>query len=366
MLFHGKLDGIGRLGYELIKRLAKMRPNDRITCIYDRRHEKYYDFGDNVEHVHIGPPARHPILWKIWFDYRLPRFLKKLKADVFISIDGYNSLRSDIPSIIFGHDLAPLHFPDHMKLSHSLYYRRYHPLFMKKANAIIANSHFTKQDIIETLGIDESKIKVAHSGLSNHFKILDDQEIQQTKDQFTDGEDYFVFVGTRSPRKNLVRLIQAFHKYRWELGLNHLVIVGRPGWKDREFLNEHKKDPRDIHLFENASDELVARLIGAADAVIFPSLYEGFGLPIIEAQAAGVPVITSNVSSMPEVAGDAALLANPISIDSITHQMQLTIDDEIRYDLIKKGFENIKRFNWDDQAMAVDQTITNLLLQNDI
>ena len=366
MLFKKRLDGIGRLSYEVIKRLALLRPNDQIYCIYDRTHKEYYNFGSNVHHVAIGLPARHPILWKLWFDYSIPNFLNKIKADCFVSLDGYNTLSSGLPSIIFGHDIAPLHFPQHMKWSHRLYYRRYLPLFLKKAHAIIANSAFTKKDIRDTLQIQGDKIHVACSGRNDYFKSLSREQVGLVRAKYTDGQPYFIFTGTRSPRKNLVRLIAAFDQVKKEHNVDHhLLIVGRSGWKDQSVIDQYRSsDYKDsIQLLESIDDLELAKLVGAADSTVFVSLYEGFGLPIIEAMACNVPVVTSDVSSMPEVAGDAALIVDPYDINAIAQAMYRSISDQqLRAALITIGAQRHLKFNWDDQANKVDELIDLLVL----
>jgi len=251
MLFKDRLDGIGRLSYEVVKRLAVLRPNDQIYCIYDRKHAVHYNFGDNIRHVSIGLPARHPILWKLWFDFAIPSFLKKIKADCFISLDGYNTLSSDVPSIIFGHDIAPIHFPEHMKWSHAKYYKMYLPRFLNKAQAIVANSTFTKKDIVDTLSIDASKIHVACSGRNDYFKPISNSETAIIRAKYSDNKPYFIFTGTRSPRKNLVRLIAAFDLIKEKYQLEHqLLVVGRPGWKESSIIEKYHSSnfKQDIHM----------------------------------------------------------------------------------------------------------------------
>jgi len=361
MMFKGRLDGIGRLSYEVVRRLAVLRLDDTIYCIYDRHHDVYFDFGDNVKHVSIGLPARHPVLWKLWFDYSIPKFLNKINADHFISLDGYNCLKSDVPSVIIAHDIAPIHFPQHMKSSHARYYQRYLPLFLEKADAIVANSAFTKKDVVDTLGVDADKIHVATSGLNAYFKPLDGKVIEASRNKYVSGKPYFIFTGTRSPRKNLIRLIQAFEQVKERHDLPHqLLIVGRSGWKDGDVVNKVMESDyeQEIKLLENIDDVTMAKLVAAADASVFVSLYEGFGLPIIEAMACHVPVITSNVSSMPEVAGDAAVIVDPYDVNAIAEAMREVVSDEtLRTSLIEKGAKHCQQFNWDDQANMIHELI---------
>jgi len=365
MLFKDRLDGIGRLSYEVVKRLALLRPLDEIYCIYDRKHPEYFDFGINVRHVAIGLPARHPILWKLWFDYEIPSFLRRVKADCFISLDGYNTLRSDVPSIIFGHDIAALHFPKHMKWSHALYYRRYLARFLRKADAIVANSHFTKKDIKETLQIEADRIHVACSGRNDYFTPLSNAEIEKVRLGYAEGRPYYIFTGTRSPRKNLIRLMAAFDHIKTKYKIDHqLLIVGRSGWREEAIIDQYRSSHHrsSIQLLENIEDRVLAQLVGAADAAVFVSLYEGFGLPIIEAMASNVPIVTSNVSSMPEVAGDAAIIVDPYDTEAIADAMYRVVSDgALRSDLIKKGAKQYLQFNWDDQANTVNELIDHLV-----
>ncbi|MBT8221032.1 MAG: glycosyltransferase family 4 protein [Bacteroidia bacterium] len=364
LLFADFLDGIGRLSYEVLKRLTQVRPNDKFILVYDRKHSKYFDFGANVEHVVIGPPARHPILWKIWFDYIIPKIIKRYQAECFISLDGFNSLSIDIPSIIFGHDIAPLHYPNHMKWSHRWYCRHYFPLFYRKADFIIANSNFTKHDIVTTLEIDPSKIYVAHSGRNDRFKPISLSQQEEIRAMFTDGEPFFVFTGTISPRKNLERLIDAFNLFKSNhSGQYHLMIIGKRGWKYAAIDEAIKQSAfsTHIHILTDVNDVMITKLVASSHAAIYVSLYEGFGLPIIEGMSAHVPVICSDVSSMPEVAGDAAILVDPEDVNDILKAMvSVTTNRILREALIEKGKNQIMKYDWNDQAHTLGQLLDEI------
>lgn len=175
--------------------------------------------------------------------------------------------------------------------------------------------------------------------------------------KFSSGQPYFLFVGALQPRKNLVNLLRAFDKFKIQTGANtQLLIVGRKAWKAGPIFDVydqmHHQD--DVHLTGRVTDPELVNLYAAALATVYVPYFEGFGIPIIEAQACGSPVITSNCSSLPEVAGDAALLVDPFAVDSIVEALIKLHDNlGLRQELVVKGFHNMERFSWDQSAEAL-------------
>jgi len=271
-----------------------------------------------------------PILWRIWFDYMLPYHFRKHQIDVFYSPDGYGSLRTDVPTVLVSHDLAFEHFDDHNYSHHLRYLRKYAPRFHHKAKSIIAVSQATADDIIATYQIEPRKIHVA--GNSTTIKRSD-----RADKSITDGKEYLVYIGSLNPRKNIERLIAAFDQYKAESGHEtKLVIIGKLAWKSepiRLAMNNAKYASDIIHLSDVGDS--VSLLLSNATVLVYPSLFEGFGIPILEGFATGTPVITSDLSSMKEVAGDAALLVDPYSVDAIVQGLlELSSDPTLRQDLI--------------------------------
>jgi glycosyltransferase involved in cell wall biosynthesis len=352
-LISGKLEGIGLFSYEILKHMVIQHPEVDFIFLFDRPFSQEFIFAKNVKGVSISPPARHPFLWYAWFHIALPIWLKKNNPDVFLSMDGYTVLSSKVKKITVFHDLAFEHFPDQIGLLVNLYYKFFLPKYAKSSDSLIAVSHFTKQDLVTLYGIDENKINVVYNAAKSVYQPISENEKNTIKNYYSDGRDFFVFVGAIHPRKNVGNLLKAFDAFKSStLSDKKLLLIGRKGWRYNEIeaiLNQ-LKHRNDILLLGYKDSEETAKVVGAAHAMCYVSLFEGFGIPIIEAQQAEVPVITSNVSSMPEVAGDATLLINPSSVYEITQALEGLENISLRNDLIKKGVINATRFSWQESA----------------
>ncbi len=363
MLQKGRLEGIGRYIYETTKLMVLNHPEDQFFLLFDRPYDKKYVFADNVIPLVLGPPTRHPILWKFWFERRIPKVLKKHKIDVFLSGDGYCSLSTDIPTAMVSHDLAFEHFDDHNKSSHLTFYRKYSPQYHKKAKQIIAVSEATKLDISKLYNIGSDKITVIGNAASKMFKPISNIEQEKTRQKYTEGEAYFLYLGSLHPRKNIVNLIKAFELFKQATNSTEkLVLVGRLAWKT-EAINaalENSIFKKDIIHLNQIGDE-ISSIVASAKALVYVSLFEGFGIPILEAMQSGVPVICSNISSMPEVAGEAAILVDPHDVKEIaTAISQVAKDDDLRIMMINKGIMQASTFSWDKSAEDIYACIKSL------
>jgi glycosyltransferase involved in cell wall biosynthesis len=341
-----RIDGIGRYAWETTSRLVLAHPEIRFYFFFDRPWDDLFILAPNVFPVLVSPPCRHPLLFYIWFEWRLPQLFRKHKIDVFYSPDGFLSLSSGTPTLLVSHDLAYLHYPEYIPIMQRWYYKIFVKRFHLRADHIIAVSQFTKTDIINQFEISQHKTSVAYNALSGKFLREDRSE------NFSSSIPYFVFVGTLHPRKNIGTILDAFDHFKDKTGFSHqLLLIGSCMWNCKEFENRINSSSwaNDIHHIHGMNDDELIQKLKYADAMLYPSRFEGFGIPIIEAMALGVPVITSNVSSMPEVAGDAAILVKPDNFEEISDAMQKIISNlEFRKDLIMKAEENIKRFSWRD------------------
>ena len=214
LLLKGKLEGIGWFTYESFKRIVASHPEHEFYFIFDRQFDTEFVFADNVTPIVIGPPARHQILHYIWFEISIPRILKKINPDIFISPDSYLSLASKYPDLIVIHDLNFEYFPKNMPWLASKYYRYFTPKFAKKAKRIATVSEFSKNDIVNIYSIDPEKIDVVYNGSGEKFKPVSETVKKETKQQFSNGCDYFVFVGALNPRKNLSNIFRAFDSFK--------------------------------------------------------------------------------------------------------------------------------------------------------
>jgi glycosyltransferase involved in cell wall biosynthesis len=354
LLLKGKLEGIGWFTHQTLDRMVRKHPEHEFIFFFDRPYDPSFVFAPNVTPVVVSPQARHPILFYIWFEWRLPYLLRKYKADVFLSPDGYLSLKTKVPTCLVVHDLAFEHYPEHFVTSHKLYWRHYSPRFAEKAKRIATVSSYSKQDICHQYNIPGDKIDVVYNGAHDEYKPLEWDEREAVKAKYADGCEYFVFAGALHPRKNIVNLLKAFIAFKKRQRSNmKLVIVGRYAWKYDEVVKMREEMPfkEDVKWVGYMHVDELCKVMGGAYALVYPSLFEGFGIPILEALECNVPVIISNTSAMPEVAGDAGLLVDPTNVDDIADKMQqLYKDENLRAKLITNAKEQVKKFSWDKSA----------------
>ena len=354
LLLKGKLEGIGWFTYQTLERMVRDHPEHEFIFFFDRPYDPMFVFAPNVIPVVVHPQARHPILFYIWFEWSIPYMLRKYKADLFLSPDSHMSLSTEVPTCLVIHDLAFEHYPEHFILSHRLYWRHFSPLFAKKAKRIATVSTFSKNDIIKCYNIPPDKIDVVYNGAHNEYQPLAIEEREAVKKKYADGCEYFVFAGALHPRKNIVNLLKAFISFKKRQPTNmKLVIAGRPAWKYDEVEQMRAEMPfkDDVKWVGYMNVDELSKVIGAAYTLVYASIFEGFGIPILEALQCGVPAIVSNTSSMPEVADDAALLVDPNDPQDIADKMhQIYKDEALRTKLIANARQQIKKFDWNNTA----------------
>ncbi len=255
-------------------------------------------------------------------------------------------------SVVTVHDLGYLYYPEAHRLLDRVYLDLSTRYNARAATHLIADSSATKRDLIERYGIESDKITVVYPGYdSTVFQpVRDEEAIEAVKARYDIAGDYILFVGTLQPRKNLIRLMEAFSNIQPPISNIQLVIAGKKGWLYREIFQQVEKlglEGKVVFTGYVPEGDLPALLSGAR-LFAFPSLYEGFGLPVLEAMACGTPVVCSNVSSLPEVAGDAALLVDPLDVEGLTMAMEHILGDEsLRAELIERGFEQVRKFSWE-------------------
>lgn len=352
-LLSHKMEGFGWYTYETTKRLVENHPEHTFILFFDRPFDSKFVFGPNVIPVILRPPARHPILFILWFEFAVYRALKKYKADVFFSPDGYLSLRSKIPQVSVIHDLNFEHFPQDIPSVPRTYLRYFFPKFAKKASKIVTVSHYSRADIASVYGIHPSKIDVGWNGVSEVFKPISEVKKAEIRNQYAGGKPYFLFVGAIHPRKNLKRLMQAFEMYVNKGGKNHLVIVGENLWGKGSVYDEliQPKTKHQIHFTGHLPLQELANVMASAFCFTYVPYFEGFGIPLVEAMRSGVPIIAGKLTSLPEVGGEAALYVNPFDVASIARAMLLIESDEsMRQKLIELGLERSLLFDWNHTA----------------
>ncbi len=364
LLLPGKLEGLGRFACETLRHITQQHPEHEFIFIFDRKYSEEFLFADNITPVVAFPQARHPVLWYLFFDWGIPFVLKKYKPDIFLSPDGWLSLRTNVPSVVVIHDLNFFHEPQWVETLPRLYYNYFFPRFIKKANRIATVSEYSANDISSQFNIDRDKIDVVYNGVNERLVPASEQIIQHTRNKYTDGYPYFLFLGLVHPRKNLIRIIEAFSQYKQITNHNtRLLVAGSTKYQTKDTQRAYRNSPykNDIIFTGRLPEDELPHVMGASLALIYASLFEGFGIPVLEAMSCGVPVITSHTTSMPEVGGDAVYYVDPRSVESITKGMiAISNNEPLRNELIQKGFERKKKFSWDRTAEKLWKCIESI------
>lgn len=366
LLLKNRLEGIGRFTYETLKRITRDHPEHRFYFLFDRPWDESFVFGSNVTPIIIYPHARHPLLYILWFDLRLPGILHRIHADLFLSPDGFLSRRTKVPSLAVFHDLNFEHHPGDVPFHDRVFYKTCFPSYARHAGRIATVSEFSRQDIHHTYEIDTSLIDVVYNGISDEFHPINPLEAQAYREKLCGGKPYFVFIGAQHPRKNLSKLFMAFDILRQGGQSAALVIAGARKWWNAEtqscFESMHFKE--DVIFTGRLDAESLSLTLGSATALTYVSYFEGFGIPILEAFRCHVPVITSNVTAMPEVAGNAALLVNPHDPAEIASAMsRMLIENPLRESLITKGKLRLEAFSWDKTAGLLWESMNKTMNQ---
>lgn len=365
LLLKGKLEGIGWFTLETLKRITRNHPEHEFIFIFDREYNPDYIFSENIIPVVIGPQARHPFLFYIWFEMQIPRVLKKYNADLFLSPDGYLSLKTEVPQLAVIHDINFVHRPKDLPWLIAQYYNYFFPKFAKRAKRISTVSYYSKEDITRSFKVDFDKIDVVYDGINQIFKPISDEKKVEVRKKHTSGSDYFLFVGALHPRKNVCGLLKAFDAFKSINGVGiKLVIVGGEMHKTGEIFDtyENMRFKDEVVFTGRIPTADLHDIMGAALALTFVPFFEGFGIPIVEAMSAGVPVICSNTTSIPEVGGNAVLYADPLKIDQIANAMlKMATDDKFRMELVEKGFEQKEKFSWDETSRLLWMSIERAL-----
>jgi glycosyltransferase involved in cell wall biosynthesis len=292
--------------------------------------------------------------------------LKKYKIDLFLSPDGWMSLRTDKPTLTVIHDLNFEHASDYLRPSHQRYMMRFFPRFAGKATRIATVSEFSKKDIADTYHVDPDKIDVVYDGSHEFYKPCNEEDKTKIRQRFSKGKPYFKYIGTISRRKNLTNILLAFDKFRCQQQSDmQLIVVGSRYWWQDELKEayDNMQFQSDVHFIGHVDSDVLSLLLGSAEALVYTSLFEGFGIPIVEAFNAETAIITSNVTSMPEVAGDAAVLVNPLSVDEIADAMnKIMSDTEFRNQLIAKGRDRKDLFSWERTAKLLWESMMRTYL----
>ena len=354
LLLHDRLDGIGWFTAETARRMVLAHPEHEFFFFFDRKPHPEFLFADNVTPVVLCPQARHPVLWYLFFEWSTQMALKRYKIDLYLSPDGMMPLNPKVPTLNVIHDLNFEHASGNLKASHQRYMSHYFPLFARNATRLATVSSYSKKDIAETYGIPAEKIDVVYDGAHSNYRPHSDNEKEAIRRRFTDGHPFVIFISTILKRKNLANLLLAFDKVKEDKSNEDLklVVVGsRVWWQDElESAWNGMKHQSDVIFPGRVEPNDLSALLSAAEILVYPSYFEGFGIPILEAMYAETAVIASRTTSMPEVGGDAVLYIDPSDKDDIAHAISRLRDKTLQQEFIEKGRLQRQKFSWEITA----------------
>jgi glycosyltransferase involved in cell wall biosynthesis len=361
--------GMGVYVRGLLRSLSKIdKENEYFVILNKGKKDNFIPLQDNFHKIYTGVTYSNYLKRDLWEQIYLPILLNRYNIDVYHGPNYILPLFSNKKMILTIYDTT-ISFSNYGWYKPVSRYRvqKLLSLSAKKADKIITGSEHSKKDIISILGIPEEKIKVIYIGVDEEYKVIKDQsKLNLVKAKYGLNKKFILHVGSLNPRKNISRLIEAYNKLPLELSKEYqLVLVGGKGWRSNEiFAKIEKLGLNDKVLFTGfVEDDDLHLLMNAASLLVFPSLYEGFGIPPLEAMACGIPVVASNTSSIPEVVGDAALLFDPYNVEEMSVAIYKALTDEqLRNDLVKRGFERVKYFSWKKTAqetLAVYNEIYN-------
>lgn len=365
LLLEDRLEGIGWFTYETLKRMTEQHPEHTFHFFFDRPYSEKFVFGKNVVPHVLYPQSRHPILWYLFFEWSVPFMLNKVKADAFITTDGYLSKSTNVKTLNVIHDINFEHRPQDLPKGVAKYYKRNMPKFAHKATRVATVSEFSKQDIAKTYQISPDKIDVVYNGCNALFVPVKEEEQVKIRYKYASGRPFFLYIGSMHPRKNILNLMRAFDVFKKTSNCDmKLLLVGKAMWnnKDIQALYHTLIYRHDIHFLGHIKTPELAKILGSSYALTFVPYFEGFGIPLLEAMNCEVPIITSNTTSLPEVAGKAAVFVNPESVDAIANAMlQLYKVPHIREGVLAAGLTQRQKFSWDKTASLLWESFEKMM-----
>jgi glycosyltransferase involved in cell wall biosynthesis len=347
---------------EVLKYLTNKFPAHEFIFMSDKVVNTSFAFSANVTSIAIGSSPKHPFFLKYWYDIKLPRILKKYRADVFVSFNGLCSLTARIPQCVVIIDPVILYFSSVVRKSYSFFYKRYVPKFLQKAKQIASISEFSKQEMINRYKIEKEKISVVYGAPRGIFKPVQADIAEFIKEKYTAGTEYFLCTDSAQPEKNLVSLLKAFSIFKKRQKSNIKLVLAGGSVRKRSSFIEHLKNYKyreHVVILGDLTDDEVAEIMASAYAFIYPAELEaGFPLSILEAMECHIPVITSLHSPMTEIAKDAALYADTKNVEDLADKIMLIYKDEnLRKEVIEKGKIIASQYSWEKTAELLWQTI---------
>lgn len=360
-LMDARYSGVAEYALNLIKEILKLDNHNEYrlfyNCFGDCPNIPKFD-GEKVKAVKYSYPNKifNYLLVKI---FNWPKIDQALEVDLFFMPHlNFIGLSGAAKSVITIYDLSFLRYPEFFSARQNFWHKMVNvKKLLKKFDIIVAVSENTKRDVIELCGVSENKIKIIYAGVGEEYrKIVDRDKFLEVKNKYNLPDKFILYLGTLEPRKNVDGIIRAYNQLRinnYELRNIKLVLAGAKGWKSENIYSEwHKSEFKDDIKFLGYIDSADrVYLYNLASVFVYPSFYEGFGLPPLEAMASGAPMVMSYAASLSEVAGGAALMVDPYNINELAGALAAVLTDEkLRNNLIKKGFEQAKKFSWEKTA----------------
>lgn len=357
--------GVSEFAYQLLIRFSECQISTPIQSESNIKYQIYLKNKPNSAWPKESEYWRYRIVKpsKLWTQIGLPLdlYMHKPRPNVFFSPTHYAPRLSPVPTVVSIMDLSYLHYPEMFKKNDLYQLKHWTSYSVKNAAKVITISKSSKDDIIKLYSLPDSKVEVVYPGIKKTSRIMSHESFEELKKKYEIDGNYILFVGTLQPRKNIVRLIEAFSKVKKSINDTELIIIGKKGWMYEEILACPKKlgIKKNVKFLDFVSDEDLPMFYKFAQCFVLPSLYEGFGLPVLEAMSNGCPVIVSNVSSLPEAGGDAALYVDPTNVEDISEKLiKVLTDEKLKEKMIKKGYEQVKKFSWEKSAKEVLDILT--------
>ncbi len=357
--------GAGNYIIQLIRALASLKVNDEFVIFAQQRGQALISLPENASFEWIILEDRNPGSRLIWEQTLFPQLIRKSGVDLLHSMHYTRPVKLPCASVVTFHDMTFFLYPE----LHTRAKRVFFPLAIRasarQADALTAVSESTRQDAIRVLGISPEKIAATQLGVDPAFRPINDAATKRViAEKYDLPERFILYVGLLEPRKNLPMLIRAY-KRLIDGGENYkLVLVGRYGWMYEELLGQiNNLDLEGMVLLTGyMSQEDLPLVYNLSSLFVYPTLYEGFGLPALEAMACGVPVITTDVSSLPEIVGEAGILVPVNNVEALYGAMIAVLGDEdLRRKMIKKGIQRAAKFTWEQTAKLTFQVYQQVM-----
>lgn len=349
--------GIGTITCNVLKHIQATDPESDYIAYVDADPSTL--IGHHGPAVRVFGRAQHELLWSNWY---VPRQIRRDEIDVFITFRDkeipFIPLKSKIISMV--HDLIPLRFPEIIfrNAAHRVYYKTLIRASIQRADRILTNSEYSKQEIVNEFGVDERKVHKLTLGVDRSAPTHQEY-VAAVLRRYKLTRPYLVALGSTEPRKNNARVIEAMRLLAPAHPELRLVIIGK-NWRGIEF--DQKLLDSYISLTGTVSDAEMSAIVGSAEMLVFPSLHEGFGFPVIEAMSLGLPVVTSNSTALPEVGADAALYVDPYSVPDIANKVERVLSDSaLATSMRNRGLEHAASFRWETTCAEIAAICSELL-----